>query len=112
MANRQVGRLRACESFLLRAWGVKYGCALVQPFDIATRRTGDVELGLCRIKKQAQDKAVVIPIRAIIRGAIVVEDKVHAGEYTVMDMTDGDMYLRLMSMFPGRDIETDISIQC
>ena len=97
----QLIRVFACE-----IEGRKYGLGLVQPFDRPTPpRAEDRELGLCRIGLRDRKRSVVIPIRAIIRGTVVANDARYEGEYTTPDTIDGDMYLRLMSLFPDRDME-------
>lgn len=82
-----------------------YALALVQPLSAPTgNRPGDHELGLCRVREKNRDQSRVLPARAIIRGALVIEDPTHAGEYTVVDAVDNDMFLRCMALFPNRDI--------
>lgn len=96
-------------TFTYEIGGRKYGLALVQPFDLSTETCQeDRELGTCRAVIRPRQKSVVIPIRSIIRGAIVVHDARHTKEYLVSDTMDGDMFLRLMSLFPDRSMEMDI----
>ncbi|KAI0091116.1 hypothetical protein BDY19DRAFT_991694 [Irpex rosettiformis] len=86
-----------------------YGLALVQPLNATvTHRAEDTELALCRVREKDRRQSVIIPIRSIIRGAVIVEDKRHRGEYTVVDTLDEDMYLRLMGIFPERSMEMTI----
>ena len=93
-------------TFAYEIGGRKYGLALVQPFDRPTpSRLEDRELGLCRVGSRERKQSVVIPIRAILRGVVVVHDTRYKDEYTTPDAIDGDMYLRLMSLFPDRDME-------
>ena len=40
----------------------------------------------------------VIPLRAIIRGALLVMDPKYRGDYFVIDTIDTDMYLRVAAM--------------
>ena len=87
----------------------KYGLALVQPFDIPTEpRPEDRELGICRAIIRSRKRSVVIPIRLLIRGAVVIQDTRYAGEYMTPDTLDGDMFLRFMPLFPDRNMETDV----
>lgn len=84
-----------------------YALLLVQPLDapIVNPRPGDFEIGLCRLRERSRTQSRVIPARSVIRAALIVEDPMHAGEYTVVDTIDTDMFLRCMDLFPDRDIE-------
>ncbi|KAI0084277.1 hypothetical protein BDY19DRAFT_1026392 [Irpex rosettiformis] len=89
--------------------GQKLGLALVQPLNEQVRsRPGDARLGLCRVREKQRQASIVIPIRSVIRGTVIVEDVAHKGEYTVMDMLDTDTYLRMIPMFPDRNMEINI----
>ena len=68
-------------------------------------RDGDFDLGLCRVREQERRHSIVVPARAILRGVVTVGDREHPGEYTVVDSLDTDMYLRLMEIFPDRDVK-------
>ena len=79
--------------------------SLVQPLDApSSGRSGDNELGLCRVREKGRAQTRVLPARSIIRGALVVQDPAHLTEYTVVDTVDTDMFLRCMALFPHRDI--------
>lgn len=81
-----------------------YALALVQPLNASGgTRPGDSELGLCRIRAKPRSQTRVLPARAIIRGALVIEDPTHRDEFTVVDTIDTDMFLRCMPLFPNRD---------
>lgn len=47
---------------------------------------------------------MIVSARSLIRGAVVTKDGTR-DEYTVMDTVDSDMYVRLMKMFPARNME-------
>lgn len=83
-----------------------YAFALVHPLNAPTGpRLGDFEVGLCRVREKSRVQSRVIPARSIVRGALVVRDPKHTGEYTVVDALDNDMFLRCIGLFPNRDIE-------
>ncbi|KAI0092164.1 hypothetical protein BDY19DRAFT_928654 [Irpex rosettiformis] len=84
----------------------KYPLALVQPMtEPVEARPWDLELGLCRIRERPRNRSMIVPLRSLIRGVVVVPDDERRGQYTVMDMTDNDVFLRLMPLFPNRDME-------
>lgn len=86
----------------------RFALALVQPFHASTmanRSNHDSPLGLCRIHEKPRRQSFVIPARSIIRGCIIVEDTRYSKEYTVADTLDEDMFLRLMPLFPNREME-------
>lgn len=106
------GELAICKlvrAFIYQANGRDYWLALVHPMNAQVEhQPGDKTIGLCRVREVERADCVIIPIRSIIRGAVLVADRKRKGEYTVMDTVDGDMYFRLMSLFPDRDMEMDI----
>ncbi|KAI0087282.1 hypothetical protein BDY19DRAFT_893062 [Irpex rosettiformis] len=108
----ETGSMVICKLVRIFAYQVNnkhYGLALVQPLNAGiTRRAEDAELGLCRVREKDRRQSVIIPVRSIIRGTVIVEDKRHKGEYTVMDSLDEDMYLRLMPLFLDRVMEMDV----
>ncbi|KAI0087064.1 hypothetical protein BDY19DRAFT_995481 [Irpex rosettiformis] len=101
---------RLIRAFTYEVDGRKYGLALVQPFDEQVQlRAEDRELGICRVRARKRRDSVVVPIRAIIRGAVTVEDRsTNFDEYMVVDSLDEDMFLRLMPLFPERDTDMDM----
>lgn len=106
------GELAICKLvrvFIYRFNDQEYGLALVQPMNAQVElKPGDKTIGLCRVREVDRADSVIIPVLSIIRGAVLVADRKYEGEYTVMDSVDGDMYFRLMSIFPDRDMEMDI----
>lgn len=85
--------------------GKKYALALVHPYDGPVNpRPEDPDLGFCRIRPQPRDKSMVVSARSVIRGAVVVKDGTRE-EFKVMDNVDTDMFLRLMPLFPNRNME-------
>ncbi|KAI0686901.1 hypothetical protein BC835DRAFT_1420079 [Cytidiella melzeri] len=84
---------------------LKFALALVQPMISTIVRRGDAELGLCRLWEKSRRDSMVVPVRSIIRGAVLVPDCEHNGEYTLMDCLDTNQFLRSMPLFPNRDME-------
>jgi hypothetical protein len=85
--------------------GKTFALALVQPLNApCTSRSGDRELGLCRVRAKPRRDSLIIPVRSIIRGALLAKDCKHPGEFTVVDTLDTDIFLRLITLFPDRDI--------
>ncbi|KAI0684472.1 hypothetical protein BC835DRAFT_1293143 [Cytidiella melzeri] len=83
----------------------KFALALVQPMISTIVQRGDAELGLCRLWEKSRQDSMVVPARSIIRGAVLVPDCEHNGEYTLIDCLDTDQFLRSMPLFPNRDME-------
>ncbi len=82
-----------------------FAMVLVQPLDAPTEsRSGDWELGICRVREKERFQTRVLPARAVVRGALIVSDPAHPKEYTVVDAVNNDMFLRCMGLFPDRDI--------
>lgn len=79
-----------------------YPVALIQPMDepIGRRKTKDKELRLIRVRQKLRSQTEFIPARAIRRGAVLVEEGDTYGEYYVMDILDGDMFLRVRHLMP------------
>ena len=83
---------------------VKYPLALVQPFNALVPNDTvekDRDLGLIHVCTQARDKSKIIPVALIIRSAVLVKDlSVNMeNDYLVMDIIDGDMFLRVKEMY-------------
>ena len=78
----------------------KYPLALVQPFDAPVQSLEkDEDLGFFRVKAQPRDKTEIFPVASIIRGALLVKDfDSLADEYLVVDVVDGDMFLRIKDL--------------
>ncbi|KAI5988874.1 hypothetical protein F5J12DRAFT_898070 [Pisolithus orientalis] len=70
--------------------------ALVQ---LLTAGTGvcrlDQDLRLVRVKAVSRAASIFIPVKLIIRGALLYPDPSHHGEFLVVEHTDGDMFLRM-----------------
>ncbi|EKM55198.1 uncharacterized protein PHACADRAFT_195226 [Phanerochaete carnosa HHB-10118-sp] len=80
-----------------------YPLALVQamqsPMCTQAQRNIDRKLALYCVK--AKRTTTFIPLRSIIRGALLYPDLAHIDEYLVVDTVEtGDMFLRLKEMFP------------
>ena len=94
-------------TFIFKFKGVSIALALVQPLNAplqlnATMRQIDRDLGLCRVRERSRKESLVIPLRSIVRGALVVNDSSRSGERLVIDALDGDMILRCAEIFPNR----------
>ncbi|KAG6369648.1 hypothetical protein JVT61DRAFT_14144 [Boletus reticuloceps] len=73
-----------------------YDFALVRPLtaDISTSRCPfDTALRLKRVKARPRTASMFIPIRLIVRGALLYPDPKHRDEFLVVEHTDGDMFL-------------------
>lgn len=79
-----------------------YPVALIQPMDelIGRQTTKDKELRLIRVRQKLRSQPEFVPARSIRRGAVLVEGDTY-GEYYVMDILDGDMFLRVRHLMPG-----------
>ncbi|KAJ7824744.1 hypothetical protein B0H14DRAFT_3110853 [Mycena olivaceomarginata] len=90
--------------FEISANNKMYPFALVQPMDapVGVISAKDKALKLFRVRtRQASE---FIPVRSIVRGAVLVPDSnpERKGDFFVMDVPEGDMFLRLRSMFRDR----------
>lgn len=77
--------------------------ALVQPLDSprGVVSNKDKALKFYRIRAKPRQASEFIPVRSIIRGALLAPDFSREGDYLVMDIVDEDMWLRLKQMYPG-----------
>ncbi|KAI0033052.1 hypothetical protein K488DRAFT_48524 [Vararia minispora EC-137] len=65
-------------------------------------RPEDTELGFYRLRSWPAERASsyeIIPVLSIICGALLVSDLQRPGELLIMDLVDGDMYLRCKNIF-------------
>jgi hypothetical protein len=91
--------------FMYSSHGETLALALVRPMSApCTVRRGDRELGLCRVRAKPSHDSLVIPVQSFVRGALLAADNTHPGEFTVVDTIDTDMFLRLIPLFPCRDM--------
>lgn len=85
---------------------VERSIALVHPFDgkIPLREVPkkDRDLGFIRVRVTPRKEARFVSVDSIIRGALVVEDhsEDRAMDRLVVDVVDGDMFLRLRPLVP------------
>ncbi|KAJ7668084.1 hypothetical protein B0H17DRAFT_1142650 [Mycena rosella] len=79
-----------------------YSLALVQPLDTPRGRISakDRALKLIRVREKPRRAAEFIFVQSIIRGAVLVSAGDQEGDHLVMDVLDGDMYLRLKRLVP------------
>ena len=87
--------------FTCRVSGQDCRLALVLPLKKSVRSTtrdDDKALSIHRWQAQDRDKCRVIPLDSIIRGAVLVKDPAHTKDYFVIDVLDGDMYLRVKGL--------------
>ncbi|KAJ6451940.1 hypothetical protein C8R45DRAFT_848162 [Mycena sanguinolenta] len=84
--------------------GKVYPFALVQPLDspVGAISAKDKALKLFRVRAKPRHASEFIPVRSIIRGAVVVPDSKKSGDFFVMDVQEGDMFLRLRDMYRAR----------
>ena len=84
--------------------GQTYGIAMVRPFDApiqTQRRARDGDLGLYRLRVKQNVQYEFVLVTSIVRGALVVEDPSHAGDFLLVDTVDSDMFLRCQSLLSG-----------
>ncbi|KIK80078.1 hypothetical protein PAXRUDRAFT_159625, partial [Paxillus rubicundulus Ve08.2h10] len=69
--------------------------ALVLPMDYPTspKHTLDQDLGLQCLHVQAVMSPIFIPLQSIIRGALLVPDFKHDGDFFLVNYVDGNMFL-------------------
>jgi hypothetical protein len=81
--------------------GVRYPLALIQPYDVPAgpRRFKDEVLHLYRPRQKLRSSVEFISIHSIVRGALLVNVPGSPKEAFVIDVVDGDMYLRVKSIF-------------
>ncbi|KAJ6588426.1 hypothetical protein B0H19DRAFT_1099256 [Mycena capillaripes] len=79
----------------------KHGFALVQPLDAPRGALSkrDKDLNFYRVKAKPRHASEFIPVRSIIRGALLVPDFSRPGDFLVVDLVDVDMWLRLKQMY-------------
>ncbi|KAF5371230.1 hypothetical protein D9758_004318 [Tetrapyrgos nigripes] len=88
--------------FTCRVGDGAYPVALVQPYKVVrNRNASDRRLGLLRIRKEASTE--FIPIQSIVRGILApaVDDSSGSADRFVMDVLDGDLFLRMKRLYPG-----------
>ncbi|KAF7344565.1 hypothetical protein MSAN_01938500 [Mycena sanguinolenta] len=90
--------------FEVSANGKVYPFALVQPLDapVGVVSAKDKDLKLFRVRAKPRQASEFIPVRSIIRGAVVVRDSKRDGDFFVMDVLGHDMFLRLRNMYRER----------
>ena len=75
-----------------------YQLALVQPLRKSSRasvKEADKTTSIHRWYAQDRKYCEVIPLDCVVRGAVLVKDPKYKGDYFVIGMLDGDMYLRV-----------------
>ena len=75
-----------------------YRLALVQPLRKSSRasvKEADKTTSIHRWYARDRKYCEVIPLDCVVRGAVLVKDPKYKGDYFVIDMLDGDMYLRV-----------------
>ena len=85
--------------------GRRYGIAYVQALDALIETRGqwkDIDLGLYRLRVRQISQCEFIPVEAIVRGALVIENPNERGEYFVVDTIDTDMFLRVRELYRAR----------
>ena len=73
---------------------------LVMPLDFPTGKTRaiDEDLRLIRLRTRAAASSQIIPLRSIIRGALLVPDFARDGDYFLVNYIDSDMFLRSQTL--------------
>ncbi|KAJ7700548.1 hypothetical protein B0H14DRAFT_3100108 [Mycena olivaceomarginata] len=85
--------------------GRRHPFALVQALDVGIpqRYTKDRVLSLYRVRQCEREKCEFISVHSIIRGALLIPDFEIQGDHLVVDIVDGDMYLRIKAMYGDRE---------
>jgi hypothetical protein len=60
-------------------------------------RTKDCDLGIYRFRLKTRGYEI-ISLQSLVRGALLVPDPKHTGEYLAVDTVDADMFLRFKSL--------------
>ena len=79
----------------------RFGIAYVQGLDAGVGTRGkrkDRELGLYRLRAKPRSQCEFIPVEAIVRGALVVDNPNDHEEYFVVDTIDQDIFVRIMEL--------------
>ncbi|KAJ6455239.1 hypothetical protein C8R45DRAFT_1056741 [Mycena sanguinolenta] len=90
--------------FEVSANGKVYPFALVQPLDLPVGAISakDKALKLFQVHAKLRHASEFIPVHSIICGAVVVPDSKKSGDFFVMDVQEGDVFLRLRDMYRAR----------
>ncbi|KAK7434683.1 hypothetical protein VKT23_020090 [Stygiomarasmius scandens] len=79
-----------------------YHIALVEPYEVVRNwLVIDKKLGLIWICQKAQKVPLFIPVASIIRGVVAPVVNETSTDCFVMDVLDGDMFLRMKTLYPG-----------
>ncbi|KAI5982863.1 hypothetical protein EDD15DRAFT_2179828, partial [Pisolithus albus] len=76
--------------------------ALVTSLDAPTGsrgRVADEKLRLKRLRSRPPSSSEIIPLRSIVRGALLAPDFKHSGDYFLVNYIDTDMFLRSQTLF-------------
>ena len=76
-----------------------YPLALVHPMTQKPARRLDQDLSLYRVRAKLRTEAVFVPVRSIVRGALLYPVPQKAREYYVVDTVDADMFVRVQKIF-------------
>ena len=82
---------------------MEHPLAMIQAMDVPTgsRRARDKDLRFARVRSKPRSQPEFLPARSIRRGAAVVPTGDNYVDYYVVDLLDGDMFLRVEDIFPG-----------
>ena len=88
--------------FTCKVGSVEYPLALIQVLERDSRsvqvKRVDESASTFRLHMRSRSQCEVIPLHAIIHGALLVADLKYKGDYFVIDTLDTDMYLRVAAM--------------
>jgi hypothetical protein len=90
-----------CFIFQCNVGTAKYHMALIQSYDAlpgTTYRRRDNALRFHRVRSNPRGFSEFISVESIIRGALLVQAYGSAEEFLVVDVVDGDMWLRMKEM--------------
>ncbi|KAG6808615.1 hypothetical protein H0H92_003492 [Tricholoma furcatifolium] len=84
---------------------VPIALALAVPFKEVNRTSAtelqrNRDLRLLRLKQMPREKAQIIPLRSIIRGAYIIPEGKDLETSLIVDIIDSDMFLRMQEMYP------------
>ncbi|THH15034.1 hypothetical protein EUX98_g9526 [Antrodiella citrinella] len=88
-------------TFLCEVGRQTYPVALIHPLDapVGTRKRKDKHLSLCRVRSHPSQPSEFVLMRSFVRGALVVEDVSTSNHFFVVDVVDGDSFLRMKKIF-------------
>ncbi|EMD40065.1 hypothetical protein CERSUDRAFT_46326 [Gelatoporia subvermispora B] len=94
--------------FTLEIGNTHHPFALVHPYDadISDFPEKDTDLGFYRIRQESAHTSHFIPLRSVIRGAVVVPTFDTENDFFVVDTIDPDIFFRLLVLYDTSSVES------